>query len=115
MRLRTDATAELSLADILARSKLGIAIAAMIRMNGIATTPRYPRTRPAMARPWPVKRPALFLISDRERWPRMIATTESGKILMIPQIKLPIALQLVCGWPTDGGGEPGNGCSVVGC
>jgi len=51
MSLRTDATAELSLAAILARRRLGIAIAAIIKMNGMATTPRYPKTSPAIAKP----------------------------------------------------------------
>src|SRR5579863_2454977 len=92
---RTFPAAAASLAKIFARSRLGMAMAARIRTNGMAATPRYPITRPAMARPRPFRRPALFLISDREIWPRMIATMQSGNTLMMPRIRLATALPLV--------------------
>ena len=43
--------AEDSLAAMRTRNKLGIAIAAMIRMKGIEAMPMYPRMVPAKARP----------------------------------------------------------------
>ena len=65
--VRSDPTAEASFAAILARSKFGIAIAAMIRIGIKPTTPRYPSTSPAVAIPRPASRPADLPISDSER------------------------------------------------
>src|SRR5713226_7615522 len=50
----------------------------MITM-GINDKPRYPSTRPAMAMPFPPKRPALFWISERDKWPMITATIAAGR------------------------------------
>jgi len=41
----------------------------------------------------------------------MIATTKNGKMLMIPQIRLPIAFPLVSGIPVYGAAEIEDGCT----
>src|SRR5438270_6233062 len=97
-----EATAEASSAEILARSRLGIRIAAKIRTTGV-TIPIYPRTRPAIASPEPFNLPALVRICEREICPKMIATMAAGKINeKHPNTRLAIALPLVsvvAGWP----------------
>src|SRR5580692_40260 len=110
---RSEPTAEASFAAVRARRRLGMAIAATIMM-GMMTRPRYPSTRPVMAMPRPPIRPAELRISESEMWPRMIAAMEAGrKNVKIPQIRLAIALPLVCASPGRGGGVakelPGTG------
>src|SRR5580692_9185352 len=101
---RSEPTAEASFAAVRARRRLGMAIAATI-MLGMMTRPRYPSTRPVMAMPRPPRRPADLRISESEMWPRMIAAMEAGKkTVKIPQIRLAMALPLVGGLPTSGGG-----------
>src|SRR6266850_6369654 len=49
-----------------------------------------------MAMPWPLSLPALFLISERDRCPKIIATMESGRNKKkSPDTKLTIAFPLV--------------------
>src|SRR5579872_3603106 len=96
-------TADASFAAIRARSRFGIAIAAIIRMPGIAPTPTYPSTNPAIATPSPLIRPALLRISERLKWPKTMARMARGKTKKkIPLIRLTIALPLVSGG-VDGG------------
>ncbi len=71
--LRRAPTAKASFAAIRAQSRFGIAIAAIIRMDGITAIPKYPSTRAATAIPCPVKRPADFRMSEIEICPKMIA------------------------------------------
>src|SRR6266581_3775802 len=100
--VRRELTADASFAAIRARSKLGMAIAAMIK-TGTNAKPVYPSTRPAMAIPRPVRRPALRRISDSDRWPMITATIADGrKKKRMPQIRLAIALPLVLGFPGGG-------------
>jgi hypothetical protein len=97
--LRTELTADASFAAIFARKRFGMAIAAMIRM-GINDKPRYPNTSPAMAIPRPPRRPALFRISERDKWPMTTATIAAGrKKKSRPETRLPMALPLVSLWP----------------
>src|ERR1700678_2148401 len=50
-------------------------------------------------------RPADLRISECAMWPRMTAAMEAGrKIVKIPQIRLAMALPLVGGLPSSGGG-----------
>ena len=68
--VRTVLLAADSLAEILARSRFGITMAAMSGMNKRLI---YPKISPVYAIPSPCKCPMLFLIFDREMWPRIIA------------------------------------------
>src|ERR1700729_3486499 len=93
---RSVPTAEASFAAIRARSKFGIAIAAMIRITGIIAIPIYPSTKPAVAIPAPPSRPADLRISERAIWPRITAAIEPKKTNpTIPQTRLAIAFPLV--------------------
>jgi hypothetical protein len=85
------------LAAILERKRLGIAIAAMIK-KGIRATPKYPKISPAIAMPFPFRRPALRFISEYDRWPKTMASIEAGrKMKKKPRMRLAIALPLVSG------------------
>jgi|ERR1022692_724349 hypothetical protein len=95
-----DATEDASFAAIRARNRLGIAIAAIMRM-GIIEIPKYPNISPVKAIPAPRSRPLLLRISEREMWPRTMATIAAGnKNPKTPAIKLPIAFPLVSPGPT---------------
>ena len=85
-----------------------MAIAAMIKITGINAISAYPRISPAVANPWPFNRPALFLISESARWPKMIAATaENGMNTKIPITRLAIALPLVVSAPVGVYPAPG--------
>src|SRR6478672_1026375 len=108
-------TAEDSLAAIRARSRFGIAIAAMIRIAGIAATPTYPRTSPAIANPSPFRRPALLRICDRERCPRTMATIDIGKKnRKSPLTRLATAIPLVSGGCAGAAGADAAGAVTAG-
>src|ERR1700680_1828561 len=93
--VRKEPTAYASFATIFERRRLGIAIAAMIRMSGIITMPTYPSTKPAVASPESFSRPALLRMSACARCPRTIAAIAAGKIKKrIPQVKLATAYPL---------------------
>ena len=73
--------------------------------EGMMVMPRYPSTSPVIAMPRPPMRPADLRISESEIWPRMIAAMEAGrKNVKIPQTRLAMALPLVGGLPSSGGG-----------
>src|SRR5271165_7398814 len=58
----------------------------------------YPRTRPAIANPFPVSRPPLLRMSERDKCPKMTAASENGRMINnSPLIRLKIALPLVSG------------------
>src|SRR5215831_4400645 len=104
LSLRIDATADASFAAMRALSRLGVAMAAMMR-TGIIAIPMYPMISPARAIPSPWRRPWLFRISERDTCPRMIATIAEGmRKEKKPRIKLAIALPLV---------EVGTLCAIV--
>src|SRR5215831_7087515 len=94
--VRSDEAAADSLAAILARNRLGIAIAAMIRIIGTSTMLMYPMTRPAVALPCPANRPALLRMLDWARWPSITAgipaRTPKHSNERIPRMRLAVAL-----------------------
>src|SRR5580704_10148722 len=74
-----------------------MAMAAMMT-SGMKDMPRYPRTRPVMAIPLPLIRPALLPISERDKCPKIIARTADGnRKKKQPKIKLATDLPLVVG------------------
>src|SRR5271156_4294762 len=99
--MRNVPTADASFAACRARSRFGIAIAAIIRMRGIIAIPMYPSTKPAVAIPAPPILPADLRISESAMWPKMMAAIDPRKKNpKIPQTRLAMAFPLVGGFPT---------------
>jgi hypothetical protein len=103
--VRTVLAAADSFAAIFDRNRFGIAIAAMIRIRGMAATLMYPMMRPAVAIPSPLSRPILRRIFAFDICPRMMAgipaRIEKHKRERIPKIRLAMALPSVC-WSEGG-------------
>ena len=103
--VRTVLAAADSFAAIFDRNRFGIAMAAMIRMRGMAAALIEPMIRPVVAIPSPLRRPMLRRMFAFDICPRMMAgipaRTERHKRDRIPRMRLAVALPSVC-W-TEGG------------